>query len=90
MVGICGIEQRDRGVWYLHGAVVGKAWRRQGIFRRLHEMRIQYAIEHGARVLLAVSSPMNRALYEAEGWTPMTHYPYHEQFDEVVYFRTVG
>ena len=90
IIGVVNAQERGPGVWYFGGSITLPEYRRRGIWRRLHEMRTKYAIEAGARVLLVVSSPMNRQVYEDEGWIPMTHDPYHERFDEVVYFRCVG
>lgn len=90
LVGVCNAEERGPGVWYFAGSIVKPEYRRQGIWTKLHKARTAYAIEHGAKILFTVSSPMNRQAYIDEGWTPMTHYPYHEMFDEVVFFRCVG
>ena len=89
IVGVVAAEERGPGVWYFFGGAVNPQYRQQGIWRKLHKERTEYCIDHGAKVLLAVSSPGNRKAFEAEAWTQMTHYPYDEDFDEIVYFRTI-
>lgn len=89
IIGIVNAEERGPGVWYFAGGIVKPEFRRQGIWRKLHQDRTEYCIEHGAKILFAVSAPGNRKAFNAEGWTQLTRYPYHENFDEVVYFRCI-
>jgi GNAT superfamily N-acetyltransferase len=89
LVGTCNAEERGPGVWYFSGGIVKPEYRRQGIFRKLHNSRTQYVKNHGARILFVASSPMNRQLFIDEGWITITRYPYHEEFDEVVFFRCI-
>lgn len=90
ILGAAGAQWRGPGVWYFLGGATDPDHRRQGIWKRLHKARTDYVIERYAKVLLAVSSRMNRQAFIDEEWVPMTTYPYHEDFDEVVFFKVVS
>jgi GNAT superfamily N-acetyltransferase len=89
LVGVVNAEERGAGVWYFAGGVVKPAHRQRGIWSELHQQRTDYVISQGAKILFAISSPMNRRAFEAEGWTRITSYDYSHDFDEVVYFRCI-
>ena len=90
IAGVMFAEERGPGVWYFAGGLVKPAFRRQGIFTKLHAERTQYVIDHAAQIIFAGSSPMNRQVFINEGWTPAARYNYAENFTEVFFFKCVG
>jgi hypothetical protein len=89
VVGVVNAEERGPGVWYFAGGIVKPRHRQHGVWSKLHKQRTEYVIAQGAKILFAISSPMNRRAFEAEGWTRITSYDYSHDFDEIVYFRCI-
>jgi aminoglycoside 6'-N-acetyltransferase I len=58
---IAGIPQYDGNVWELHPLVVGRAWRRQGVGRRLiSDLENQVAARGGGTVLVSTDDENDR------------------------------
>lgn len=87
LVGVMNAEERGPGVWYFAGGIVKPAFRRQGIFTKLHAERMQYIIDHAAQIVFVGSSPMNRQVFINEGWNEIARYNYGADFAEVFYFK---